>query len=256
MTNNGSWVLSIESNLNSFRSLVPSLGNLDLGIWSEERGDTGIADYYFTSQHLEGLTDEQEVVDRVRALKSIFDGALLIYDGAKAPIFKISQIENPKGQRSYYYFDGNILADPFKSDAKNWTSSSSNYAENPFRHFVSASLFLSRHNQDIRLMLSFLGFNGITWISLYALRDFLKGFGWSDADICTKTGISAAELKNFTYTANNVQAIGPNARHGIVGHKPPTTPMSLESAANIILKAVKIFMDEKIEEFKMLNGIT
>jgi len=113
---------------------------------------------------------------------------------------------------------------------------------------------MSRTDELTRGMLRFLGVNGPTWITLYALKDFMKRGGMDEPKLALAAGVSLDEVKRFRHTANNPASIGPFARHGPQGHKPPAVPMTLPEAKRIILTAAGKFLDQRAKDLKIVQS--
>ena len=94
-------------------------------------------------------------------------------------------------------------------------------------------------------MLLFLGVNSPTWIALYALKDFIVKAGWDEEQTAAAAQVTAADIVRFRATANNFAAIGPLARHGELGWKPPSNPMKHEEATKLILNCVRAFFSSR-----------
>ncbi len=112
-------------------------------------------------------------------------------------------------------------------------------------------IFMARNDALTLDMLRFLGVNGPTWITLYALKDYMNSGGWDEVKVAAAAGVTVKEVERFRHTANNPAAIGPFARHGNQGHKAPAKPMTLGEARMIILTAGGKFLDERAKELKV-----
>ena len=137
-----------------------------------------------------------------------------------------------------------IPAQPFSPHWDDWKFA---WHDNPFRHLVSTSLFLAHFDETVKHMLVFLGVNGPTWISLYAIKDFIVKAGWNEKRMAEGACVEESEIKRFRQTANNFEAIGPFARHGEKGWRPPCDPMTLEEAQVIICNCVEAFFKERAQ---------
>jgi len=243
------WAYIISGNFSWFNSFAERMSGPDVSIIIDYEDDKPPA-YAWSSPHLSELDDPQEVADRAAAIKAIFDGALYIQYGDDYRSINLQELVHLPDENRVRRLVGNVLASPFSRKYQEWS-----YARQPrncpFNCFASAMLFLSRHDENSRGMLQFLGSNGVTWISLYALLDFIKQGGWNDAKIATESKSSQSEIKRFTQTANNFSAIGPLARHGEKGWKPPEIIMTLSEAEGIILPAAKSFLLDKCTQLRL-----
>jgi len=209
----------------------------------------GLADQYvWTSAHLNDLDDVQSVADRAAALKALFDAALIVGRGAEFNPFPLEDMYELDQERIQPPKNGNILAFPFSDEYIN-TKVSTHF--NPLPHFFGRVIFQARYDAVTREILSFLGVNGITWISLYAALDYLKHNGWDEAEISFRNLAGKSDLDRFRRTANNAAAIGPYARHGEQGWAPPKHPMTLTEATEMLLPVVASFLDERGNEINI-----
>jgi hypothetical protein len=141
--------------------------------------------------------------------------------------------------------DDRELRAPFDPFSPSWASWTFEPIEDPERNAVSLFLFLSHISQTARDMLMFLGANGPSWVTLYALKDFMEKGGWSEKDMAVAAKVQKSELVRFRATANNHSALGPFARHGEVGWAPPASPMKHAEAIALVLTCVGAFLREE-----------
>ncbi len=236
------WVFDFPENYSWTYDFVLNYGSNDFVIMIDE--DDGQPPYYsWYSPHLEELSDVDLMAHRAAALKALFDGAMLLH---RRGSFYHRGIVAPNGTSSSS-FNKNIEF-PFEPFSCNWKSSNCSDHSRPIRHVVSRNIHLAHYCDTIKNMLIFLGYNGVSWITLYAMKDFIKSFGWDDNKIANASGCNTQKLKLFSQTANNFAAIGPLARHGQTGWQPPSVPMSLHDATELILSCVDAFCEERAHQ--------
>jgi hypothetical protein len=206
--------------------------------------EDGMPDQFFlTSPHLSDLTDPQAVIDRGLALKALFDGALHIERRNYYPL-RLKELR-VKNSAPFPLHLSNVLAHPF-SDEYIQTRLAGEF--NPLGSFLAQSIFMARYDDATRLLLSFLGMNGVTWISLYGAKDLLPDYGWTDKQIAAKGLASKKVLQLFDHTANTPQVLGPIGRHGRSKNAPPPKPMTLDEAKNLLLPIFKAFLENRAVE--------
>ena len=231
----------MNMNVSWVDSFVSRLPPGDVVLIADECDDAP-TQYRWSSPHLNGLSDPLQIGARAAALKAIYDGALYIYCLGDYFPWQIGRpVEADLFQDDCFSLV--IATEPFSPDWKNWRFAAS---ESPFLHRVSLYLFLAHFDETVKNMMMFLGVNGPTWITLYALKDFIGQAGWSEQQMATGAGVSVAEVKRFRATANNFAAIGPYARHGELGWQPPSSPMGHEEAKNIMIRCVRAFFNQQI----------
>jgi hypothetical protein len=100
-------------------------------------------------------------------------------------------------------------------------------------------------------LLSFLGVNGVTWVSLYGAKDLLPEYGWTDKEISRKGLASKKLLELFDHTANTPQVLGPIGRHGRKKNAPPSKPMGFSEAKNLLLPVFKAFLEDRAHQINL-----
>lgn len=210
------------------------------------------AQYFWASSHLDDLHNEKEVHERALALKAVFDGALNLCAPEYLP-FRLGPLVNLEEERwcGSMDLDAPPTTSPFSLNWSTWNYPRTS-THSPFLSPITSLVFLAANDPVSNDMLRFIGFNGPTWVTLYAMRDFIRQhFNRSEADIASATGKKDNDAKLFTHTANNFAAIGPLARHGDQGWQPPANPMTLTDARKLILGAVKAELNRRIVSLKL-----
>lgn len=222
----------------SHRDLGP-----DLAIVRDEE-DAKPPQFFFASQHLEDLEQPADVRARGLQLFTLLMGAMYLNRGTDFCAVPLGELINWEEDRrvgfqepssSVTIFSPRITTAPFETLS----------AEEAPRLRIQSSLWLARSDEIVRGMLTTLGLEGVTYRSLYALRDFMKTAGMTDDDIRADGGTSSAAFTTFTRTANSYAAVGPAARHGLMNTQPPASPMGLEDSARIILPAARKLIDRR-----------
>ena len=89
-----------------------------------------------------------------------------------------------------------------------------------------------RTNRNLQAALSLLALPNPTWPHLYRCMEELELFLKTPVNVASLC--SAAERERFRQTANNAEAAGLNARHGLGKFSPPTKPMALSEARGFV----------------------
>jgi hypothetical protein len=236
------WGLLINPIDNLFQDFAQTAQSPDFYIWRRSAGLV-TTHHIFASGHFEWAKTIHELADRAVALKAVFDGAMFVEFGGLyiPPAFR--SLINNADERSYELPEGSVLASPFAQ----LTLSSA-----VPRHFTPMScfgpkqmVFLARYDDVALGILKYLGFNGPDYRTLYSLLDWLKLHGWNHANIAAAADVPSSEITRFTRTANNVEVLGPLARHGGKNWEPPTQPTTLKEAQHLVLSAVRAFLIER-----------
>ena len=239
------WGFLINPLDNLFQGFAEHARSPDFLIWRREPGFI-TTEHVFASAHFEWANNIHELMDTAVALKSVFDGAMFIEFGTRyePPIFR--RLINNSDQLTYDMRDGSVLASPF---AQLTLHSAVPSILDPLSHFGPEQMvFLARYDAIALAMLKHLGFNGPDYRTLYSLLDWLTQHGWKDhTRIAAAADVSPREVKRFTVTVNNVEVLGPYARHGDKNWDPPARPMSLVDAQHLVLSAVREFLKERAQ---------
>ena len=234
------WTFNLDVNYSWIDSFVNRFPGGDIEI-IQETWDAAPTQYRWSSPHLNGLTDPDAIANRAAALKAIFDGAMLVH---RMGDYQCLRLLRPV-EHLDVGFDAFQLQYPYEPFSLAWKSWKFDPLEDPFRHPVSTFLFLAHYCDTTKNLLLFLGANGVSWISLYALKDFMGNEGLSENEMAKAGGVDVADIRVFRQTANNFAAIGPYARHGELGWKPPAKPMLLGDATKLILACVSGFLSSR-----------
>lgn len=243
------WAIQIASNYSWFESMVDRHNAVDVGFLVDTY-DAQPNQYAIVSHHLDDLGTPNEVIDRAMALISLLDGALFLQHGEYAGMHTAGLVDLDSGHR-YPFADGSVLVAPFSAK---WSAAAIPASYGDLRLPAERMLFMARTDDLTCDMLRFLGVNGPTWITLYALKDYMKRGGWDEARVANAAGVPEKEVERFRRTANNPASIGPFARHGEQGHRPPPVPMTLQDARGLILTATGKFLDARAKTLKVVEA--
>lgn len=243
------WAIPISANYSWFESFVERQNPVDIG-FMVDTVDAQPNQYSIVSSHLDDLDDIDAAASRAVALISLLDGAMHLQDGNYAGMYPREIMDlQASGKRALE--EGDAMTSPFsQAQIAGKIPGGCGDLIRPLERWV----FMARHDALTLDMLRFLGVNGPTWITLYALKDYMKSGGWDEVKVAAAAGVTAKEVERFRHTANNPAAIGPFARHGNQGHKAPAKPMTLGEARKIILTAGGKFLDNRAKELKVAEN--
>ncbi|PZP47860.1 MAG: hypothetical protein DI601_02275 [Azospirillum brasilense] len=227
-----------------FESFADKFFSPDIYIWGEE-GDAPPSAFAWAPPHLNDVSSRQELVDRSAALKAVFDGAMYIVRGPDylPPDLTHLTAEHPEDETFVRGLPdvADVTVEPFSA---RHTGAKAEQLRNPLQHPVSTMIFLARYDDVTRAILKFTGVQGLSYITLYAYRDWMKSGGWDDARIAIEAGWSKSQLNDFTGTANNPAYLGPFCRHGGTANL-PKRPVPLKDADPAMRKALRAFLSER-----------
>lgn len=84
-----------------------------------------------------------------------------------------------------------------------------------------------------------------TWVNLANVVELIEHDVGGETEIAKRGWATKSELKLFQHTANNMHAVGVNARHAEVSRQPPAKPMPLEDAARLVKLLVERWLQTK-----------
>ncbi|KKW89402.1 hypothetical protein [Sphingobium chungbukense] len=242
-SNEHRWAIQVLTSYSWIEDLAETHNPVDVGFLTDTY-DAQPNQYGLVSHHWDELNDHQAVADRAAALIALFDGTIYLQKGHFGGLKTGNIIDLRTGAR-YVYADGNVLADPFSAD---WMAAQIPRAYGDLKRPSARMLYMARTDDLTRGMLSFLGVNGPTWISLFALRDYMNNGGWDDDAIAVAANSTRSEVNRFRQTANTPAAVGPFARHGEQNYQAPKKIMTLDEAKAIILAAAGRFLDDRAQK--------
>lgn len=242
------WAFPIEPAYSWFESFENHFSSPDL-VFIEETEDDKPNAYALSSPHFSELEDVSDVFERAISLKAVMDGALYLKHGRNFRPFPLTDVVDLDSDRRLHNTGAEyeLIAEPFSPASAAWIPSWRSGAS-PFSSFVPKMLWMAREDKTSRGLLQFLGIHGCTWISLYAVLDFMKTEGLSIKRVAELANSTETEIKRFTHTANNFSAIGPLCRHGDLGQQAPNTPMRLAEAVSLLIPAALTFMVQRVSD--------
>ncbi|MEJ5118427.1 hypothetical protein WH158_13500 [Gluconobacter cerinus] len=243
----------IRSTMSNFENFVFYFDSPDITIWKSGH-DPSSQVYNFASKHLNDCEDHQSALNRLISLKTLFDGAMLIFFDENYLCHEV-RITNYNGN-SIYIDQSNvdITVDPFSENYIQEYVPEDIYCDLGDAR-VPRTIFLSRYDKVTKDILKYIGYQKISYITLYAINDWLLKNGWDKSRILKETGWSNSTLKRFTYTANTPECLGPYCRHGgTYKAETPPVPLSLHEATQPMLLALRAFLNERFLT-KNIGGI-
>lgn len=227
--------------------------------------------YLITSDHLFSCSNRDELNNKSFSLEILVKGAFIIYYNI---LMELDYYPEISFEKPLFYENNDELNHTFIFGKNKRDFRVSPFCENVIKNKISPyyslnnemSLFIFMSRYDIVTLdiLKYTGYNGLTYTTLYAYKDWMCGNGWDENKIVEASNWSMKRYKCFTQTVNNPVYLGPLSRHGGSRNKIKVTkdfiPMELEEAKKHIGNALIKFLKErskylKIEEkFKKLQS--
>jgi hypothetical protein len=256
------WKFRIENTGSNIHRLAHSSGSRqDFSIWKEEPDDGRIS-YWLSSPWLDGVTDPQELSNRLLTLKCLVDGAIFLYAPPPPRFDAIWEDAATGGSEvggATIVFEHLRLVDAVEIETNTRVSlpepsladfqsiaapQTSRGGTSLTADEIGAVVFLARHDEPTRGCLLCLGYSGVNFVSLYQCLEFMGQVSKRAAlGVCK---VPTTELERFQYTANNFCASGPAGRHGGPGGRSPRhTPMKETEAHELLLPVIRAFVKER-----------
>ena len=86
------------------------------------------------------------------------------------------------------------------------------------------------------------------WKNLYMVLEIIEDDAGGEAGLIETAWISRGKLKTFKHTANSFRAVGREARHATAKPNPPSVPMSLREAQELIKSVLKEWLRSKSKD--------
>ena len=225
------WTFEIKSPTGNYMRELSAIPDSD--IWIAEEADDLSHWFSFSSVHLNQLNDPDKVYEHAMKLKMLVDGiSFLIHENKNA--YRPIELGNLYDEHNKVtQFNQNIENHKFDFSFKT-TDVNEYYKSNPVSHLLHLA-----GDQTFVLNVLIMCSRGMDFTSLYQILDEVKNFLKGKINLDT-LDIDQKELKRFTHTANNFEALGIDSRHGNLGHEAPKDPMALQDAQRLITHLLSI----------------
>ncbi len=217
----------------------------DLAFMNEEYDD-GAPHFYFTSAHLDELSEPAQVWGRATQLLDMFHGIHVLatlainspFSTARPVLHSLYDLWEGKSREPVapeiptpLPYTAAVLCEPIHAVYQSGT--------------MGRTLLLARTEPDVRTLLTQLG-QELDLRTLYAIVDTLRYYDGTDFDErLTRAGISTKQYKRFTRTADNFTASGLLARHGPSNNEPPAKPMPLSEAQYLVKRLTRQYLTDR-----------
>ena len=206
----------------------------DLAFMNEEHDDSA-PHFYFTSAHLDELSQPAQVWGRATQLLDMFHGIYVLDSLSPNSPFGSAR---PVLHELYDLWEGKWLGHVAPETPSRLPYMATVLAELVHPVYASGTmgraLLLARTKPDVMTLLTQLG-QELDLRTLYAIVDTLRHYDGDGFEARhQKAGISNKKYKLFTRTADNFGASGLLARHGPSNAQPPEKPMPLPEAQYLV----------------------
>lgn len=246
------WAFQLDVPVSWMQSFTHHFMSVDVVILTEHDDDR--PPYYdFSSPHLNRLSGSQ-ARQRANELLFLFNGIMRAHFGANFNNFTISSGRDLRTMSPIV--DDYRDTEPvplFPNDVENLRYYRSDHGLDK----TGKELFLSRTDGHLRYIFRTLGREGLTFSSMYKVMETMKSYldangskNWK-VDLAALGKKSASDIGDFTYTANQFDVAGYDARHGMNGSSKPASKnkaMTLEQAIDTMIPIVQEFVHQRVRQ--------
>jgi hypothetical protein len=240
MTTVSKWIVELKGHRFDLEDLPDLLHGTGLSV--EEQGSGWIlAPSLFTQWTVKA--DSHHVEIEAHRLVELINGLArcLTHESRGVEIKHVCAIDT-NGVRNHFALITEVLSARAKA-YDTVTSSDGRVVGRPkgaWRHHARVAL----DNENIGKALQWVSRRPTTWGNLYKAFELVRAYGRNEREMIAGRWASRGEISLFRRTANSVGAIGDDARHGVDQEVPPKQPMDLPTAATLVRRLVKAWIEE------------
>jgi hypothetical protein len=246
------WGFHLDGNENWLESFNNQFNSVDVQILPNYEDDRPTT-YDFTSHHLNGLSGAEAAM-RAAELLILFNGVMQVQFGENFRPFRLAEGRDLwTGQPAQADFFRTVPVPMFPEDVEDLRYLASEKKLDP----VGMQLFLARSDRHLRTIYRTLGREGLSYSSLSKVLDTIAADFHARGVKKTTPAIAALgektedDLDDFTYTANNFDVSGEEARHGLNAKFRPSKTrkaLSVEEAAGVMVPIIRGFVRQRTME--------
>lgn len=243
-----SWVFPVEPNYSWFPDFASNFSCPHLEIFIESE-DGRPDQYLLSSVHLDRIKCKDAAFDLMLWLKALMDGSLFLDHGTSYVPLGLTTLTD--WDRSFTHrcrSDSDWVTKDFAVEPLGRGESIlPSVASHSGARFASNLISAAIEDELVCGALQFLAINGCTWVSLYAMYEFMTFAGLSPKQIAAFGGMTSEEVSQFKATANSYAAVGPFGRHGPNKKKAQKnrSAITLEQATVLLTTAMKEFLIDR-----------
>ena len=241
-----------------FPDLATSFDGEDIALDFDNDPET--AYYFFAySNHLDCLTEQSAVMDRLVALELLLNGALRLADGGEVffvtPI-RFTEVWNLETKGRALIKSSLPDEAPFDEDVIQASTD-----EEP-AHPAARLIALARGDEGLRILLLQVGLLSwpgradqlYAWSSLYKAYDTVRTLA-SQRKLNAYEFVDKSKIEAFTAACNSMSILGLSARHGFSKNQPPKrVTTSLEEATRDVMAMATVLLPEDVRPAKRSEG--
>ncbi len=245
------WLVPISGNDRVLDNFNHWFKSPDFNIF-EDSEDHLSAAYFFESVHLNGVTEIEVVIGRLKGMLELIHGAIALNWG-----FNTAFSNHRITYQDIYYTDAEYAGvDDYEMSLHRYQlndippcapfAAQLTYEEQKraFNNSIAATVRMASNTEAIETLLRQISY-GFDWRNLYSIWDTIAYFMGGEKQAVAQLNLDANQKSAFTGTANSFTVLGPAARHGLKGWAVPEKLMSHDDACKFIETATKAFLKQQ-----------
>lgn len=234
------WKVRITGDSHDLHELQQSFAGSSISIESGRNHE-----HYLLADSFQECTNENEVKKAASKLIALIGGASRLALGGNIPITQSETVKvNANGSESIFmdYQDTAHARDAFHISA---IDGEGNVIEEiKPADDVPTWVSLGMDDEAVAKALRLLA-EPLDWVALYRIYEVIESdMGGLDA-LVSRGWATKARVKLFKHTSNSPGAVGDNARHGKESSQPPSQPMRLHEARNLVESLINLWLKGK-----------
>ena len=196
--------------------------------------------FYLRADEFNVCTEARDVLNRGTEILKVINGIgqLEIQNWQTINVCGVARDES-NGTRSQFLF-----AEPAIVRAKVSANLTVNKVDGTVitsrpRSSIEPFLRIAKKESNVNKALRIYGTREHNWVNLYIIYEIIESDVGGKSVIINNGWGSQPKIEKFKHTANSVGAVGDDARHGKENTHPPTSPMSLSDAKDMIRGMLK-----------------
>lgn len=242
------WLVPISGNAQVLYNFNGWVKSPDFYLFEDSEDHLSDA-YFLESVHLNGVTEIEVVIGRLKVLLELIHGTIALkwgfntaFSNHKITYDSIFYTDSDyTGVDDYEIFLHRYQLNDIPPSAPFAADLSLKDQKRAFSNQVAASVRMASNTEAIETLLRQISY-GFDWRNLYSIWDTIVHFTGGEKQAVVELGLDPAEKSAFTGTANSFSVLGPAARDGLKGWAVPSVLMSHDAACKFIETATKAFL--------------
>ena len=234
----GQWYVNLKGAPSSQKDLEALFSLGDVRVRKEGEG------WILTWEHLDSISEFNEVVDEAKHVISIMNGAAKLHYGDFSPVEFAGVIRIDDDGKRTHMIEPLVCSVRVSTRIVGMRVIRADGTESPARPSNAVGwIQLGLKDRSVADALRF--FASPTWFNLYKVFEVVRDDIGGDEALKNKGWAAKSQISAFHRTANSRQALGDEARHATAKNPPPAKPMRLRDARELWDRILRKWIEEK-----------